>query len=140
MKTVKILFFALLVLIVPACHEKEVATRFNNPEWTYTPNTAYNVTMTATVQLPDNLRPYLSEDDQMVALVGDEVRGVAVPFTDSLFYITIHGSENEVSQVELRYWSSKTSYMYRSEQSYPFKENDILGIPDQPLVPVFLIL
>lgn len=137
-KTVYILLFILSV-VLSACENRETATKYPKPDWTVTENNDYSVSMTAAIQLPETLNPYLTEDDLMVALVGDEVRGVAKAF-EGVFYLQILGSEEETSQVSFRYWNAQTQFIYRAEETFPFVENAIHGTPDEPLVLTFKVL
>ena len=137
----KSIYILLLILsvVMGACKHKEPATQYENPNWTITENPDYSVSMTAAVQLPANLNPYLTEDDQMVALVGDEVRGVAHPY-QGIFYLHIMGTDDEKVNVSFQYWSAKTQYKYQADEVYPFKQDAILGTPDEPLVFTFKVL
>ena len=137
-KSLSVILLIISVVMV-ACKPKNPATKYENPNWTLTENNDYSVSMTAAVRLPDNLNPYLTEDDQMVALVGTEVRGVAHPY-QGVFYIHIMGTDDEKVNVSFQYWSANTQYKYQADEVYPFKQDAILGTPDEPLVLTFKVL
>ena len=128
-----ILLLFILPALLLACEPQDVANKYDKPEWTFTSKPEYSVSMTAAVMLPTNLNPFLTENDMMVALVGDEVRAVGNLY-EGIFYLHIQGSDSEVSEVTFRYWNARTLYMYQAEEVVPFRENDILGTPDKPLV------
>ena len=129
----------LVVVLVCGCESHEVATKYDRPDWTVTANSDYSVSMTAAVQLPEALNPYLTEDDMMAALVGDEVRAIARLY-EGIFYLQIPGMEDEQVQVSIQYWNAKTHYKYRSEEPLQFEENAICGTPDEPLILTFKVL
>ena len=138
----RIVYGIILVVIsmmMITCKEGDVANKCENPNWKFTEKADYSVSMTAAIQLPSNLAPYLTEDDQMVALVGEEVRGVANLFED-IFYIQIQGTDDELVDVTFQYWNAKTQFKYQAEEVYPFKQDEILGTPDEPLVLNFKII
>lgn len=137
-KSVYILLFILAVGMT-ACKPREVATKYDNPHWTVTENPDYSVSMTAAIKLPESLNPYLTEDDQMVALVGTEVRGVATPY-EGVFYLQVLGTEAEEVEVSFQYWSAKTQFKYQADETFPFEQDAIHGTPDDPLVLTFKVL
>ena len=137
----KSLYVILLIIsvVMMACKQKNPATKYENPNWVLTENNNYSVSMTAAVRLPDNMNLYLTEDDQMVALVGNEVRGVGRLY-QGIFYIHIMGTDDEKVNVSFQYWSAKTQYKYQADEIFPFKQDAILGTPDEPLVFTFKVL
>ena len=130
------LFLLLLTASFTACEEQQLANKYPNPQWTFTPKPEYSVSMTAAVRLPDNLNPYISDNDLMAAVAGDEVRAVANLY-EGVFYLNIQGTTDEVTDITFLYWSANTMYMYRADEVFPFRENDMLGTPDKPLVLTF---
>ena len=136
-KNILILF--ILPALLLACKPQEVAQKYDKPNWTFTAKPEFSVSMTAAVMLPDNLNPYRTDSDMMVALVGDEVRAVGNLY-EGIFYLHIQGSDSEVSDITFRYWNARTLYMYQAEEVVPFRENDILGTPDDPLILTFKAL
>lgn len=139
MKKIAFAFALVMLAALSGCKPKEIAPTFENPNWTLLDKADYSVSMTATIQLPAGLNPFFSESDQMVALVGDEVRGVA-NVADSLFFIQILGSETEVAEVRFQYWSAKSKYKYTSEKTFPFVQDQIIGTPDEPEVLMFKVV
>ena len=133
----------IIVLIIAAtmmsCKKNEAVTQYDNPHWTLTDKDEYSVSMTAAIQLPENLNPTLTEDDQMIALIGGEIRGVANLY-EGIFYFQILASENETGKIVFRYWSGRTQYKYESEESFPFQQDTQLGTPDEPKVLTFKVI
>ena len=136
---VKILLFILLAVGIAACERVQGPMRHDNPNWTFVAKPDYSVSMTAAIVLPANLNPYLSDNDLIVALMDDEVRGVGRLY-EGIFYIQIQAADDEIGEVSFMYWNAKTQYMYKAEQVFPFKENDMLGTPDAPMTLTFKVI
>jgi len=139
MKKIAFAFTLVILAVLAGCKPKEIATKYENPNWAVEDKPEYSVSMTATIQLPAGLNPFISESDQMVALVGDEVRGVA-NVADSLFFIQILGAETEMGDVKFMYWSAKSQYKYLSDETFPFVQDQIIGTPDDPMVLTFKVV
>ena len=137
-KSIYIIVLIISVLML-SCNNGDDVNKYANPNWTFTDKAEYSVSMTAAVQLPENLNPFLTKDDQMVALVGEEIRGVANLY-DGIFYIQILAAEDEVVNITFQYWSAKTQYKYLGTEVFPFKQDTQLGTPDNPLVINFIAI
>lgn len=123
----------LLVAVMSACRKKEVITKYDNPQWTFTqPDSLSYIGATAVIALPDNLQPYIGDNDQMAVFVGDVCRGVA-NLEDGLFNFSIPvANAEEESPAYFRYWSSRTGYMYQSSETVVIKSGAIIGATAQP--------
>lgn len=113
----------------------EVTTKFPAPTWKEVNTGTYPATMTAVVALPATLAGSLMENDQLAAFVNGECRGVGVLEKVNglnLFFVMIHGLSDETSNVKFKYYSSKTSYMYESNDALNFLIDAIYGTAQNP--------
>lgn len=102
------------------------------------------LTMTACVQLPADMYRYATPDDLLAAFVGNECRGVASVITlsdGSLgFKLRINGSLSNDEQVELKYYSTRRSYLYRSTTKIAFAADSEYGTEDAPREMTFSVV
>jgi hypothetical protein len=133
--------FACLLVGTLSCRKNEnttpedVATKFPPPTWTVDNMGNYSATMIAVVALPGILAGRMMENDQLAAFVGDQCRGVGVlekVNNGNLFFVMIHGQPDETGKVKFRYYSSKTSYMYESNDAINFLIDAIYGTAQNP--------
>lgn len=89
MKQLLVLTAIVVVAVMSGCRKKEVITKYDNPNWQFTDTLSYTyISATAVIALPDNLQPYIDDNDQMAVFVGDVCRGVA-NLEDGLFNFSI---------------------------------------------------
>lgn len=116
-------------------NQGEVGTKFPAPQWSADTTGKYPATMTAVLALPATLAGNLMEKDQLAAFVNGECRGVAalekVGNVD-LFFIMVRGLPDESSNVRFKYYSSKTSYMYESNDAVNFLIDAVYGTAQNP--------
>ncbi|MGN0187584.1 MAG: hypothetical protein ACI392_07570 [Paludibacteraceae bacterium] len=133
-KIVMLQVTVLLAVTMAACHKKETITRYDNPQWAFTDTVSYTyIGATAVISLPDNLQPYIDADDQMAVFVDNVCRGVAnLDLENGLFNISIPLADaNEEPTAYIRYWSSRTGYIYQSE-TFVITSGSIIGTTAQP--------
>lgn len=121
----------------PADIKEEAATKFPVPNWKADDTGKYPATMTAVLKLPATLASSAMENDQMAAFVNDECRGVGVIVENNnlkLFFVLIQGLTEETNKINIRYYSTKTSYMYESRSAFTFLADDIYGTAENPKV------
>jgi hypothetical protein len=114
---------------------EEVATKFPAPTWKVDNTGKYPATMTSVVVLPAMLAGNLLENDQLAAFINDECRGVGVlekVNDQNLYFVMIHGLPDETSKVKFKYYSSKTSYMYESNDAINFLIDAVYGTAQNP--------
>jgi len=93
--------------------------------------------MTIVVQLPDNIRTYEQEADQIGAFIGDECRGTGTLVTTgngSTFFILIHGTASEQGRLSFKYYSSMKMHMYATSPFLDFMADGSYGSVDNPRV------
>jgi hypothetical protein len=115
--------------------QDESGTKFQAPQWRADTTGKYPATMTAVFVLPAALAGNLTANDQLAAFINGECRGVAAleKLSDvNLFFIMIRGLPDESSSVKFKYYSSKTSYMYESNDAINFLIDAIYGTAQNP--------
>ena len=133
----------LLLLATSSCkkHHDKPATKYPSPTWKTDTSSLYPYTMTAVIQLPDELQKDGSTGDKMAAFAGDDCRGVGVVVTrdtlPAVYYLLIRGSASEQVTIKLRYYNAKNSYLYTTSDSITFTIDDIYGTVDAPVIPGF---
>ena len=133
LKQLLVLTAIVVVAVMSGCRKKEVITKYDNPNWQFTDTLSYTyISATAVIALPDNLQPYIDDNDQMAVFVGDVCRGVA-NLEDGLFNFSIPtANAEEESQAYFRYWSNRTGYMYQSSEPVVVKSDARIGTTAQP--------
>ena len=113
-------------------------TQHDNPQWEdptggSSSTTPYPSDMTAYVQLPDSLKPYLSNADELAAFCGSECRGVASrPANDEVWMIRIYGNVGD--EISLKYYCAINKYFYNSVEPIVLSNDDHKGTYDEPIM------
>jgi len=116
---------------------EQVATKFPPPAWKEDDTGKYPATMTAVLTLPLTLAGSSMENDKLAAFVNNECRGVGtiVEVNDlKLFFVLIQGLPDETSNITIRYYCNKTSYMYESQSALTFLADDVFGTAENPKI------
>lgn len=119
------------------CKKHHNLPKVSQPAWQVDNTGKYPVSMTAVVQVPEKLLPYIQDDDRMGAFVGEECRGVGQLVrtgTVSGFFVLIHGTPSEESKISFRYWNAWRSNMYTTTAFLDFTVDGIYGSADNPAV------
>lgn len=131
----------LIILIglsgVGGCKKHHTQPKVPAPTWTVDETGKYPASMTAVLQVPNDLKPYTQTADKMGAFVGDECRGLGqlVQVGDQkVFFLLIHGTTSEQSQLSFRYWSAWRSAMYETDPVVGFEADGNFGTADGPEV------
>lgn len=120
-----------------SCKKKHTIPSVPAPSWETDQTGKYPLTMTAVVQVPENIRPYIQQTDEMGVFVGDECRGTGTWVHDgsiSAFFILIHGTSSEESKLSFRYWNAFHSNLYSTEAFLDFRVDESYGTADAPQV------
>lgn len=108
------------------------------PDWKEDMTGKYPASMTAVVQLPENLLPASQVEDKLAAFIKDECRGtgvmVKVNDTTSVFYVMIHGTAAEQTKISFKYYSKKDSYLYTTNDFLDFSIDGNYGTVDEPAI------
>ena len=132
----KISAFLLVILLVAfASCKKEEYNTYDAPQW-QADFGDYSETMTAVVDLPNSIKPYMQTTDEMAVFIGDQCRGTA-ELVEGKFFINIKGAPDEVSPITFYYYSAGNKYKYKYESDITFQPNRVIGTYDDPFVPVF---
>jgi hypothetical protein len=130
-------YAAILFLSMAACKKHHTLPKIPAPVWTVDDSGKYPATMTAVVQIPENLQTYMQPADKIGAFVGDECRGTGtlVKAGDvSVFFILIHGTASEQSKISFRYYRSSKSYLYATTPFLDFTQDGNYGTADGPKI------
>lgn len=138
----KILLPVLLICItiIAGCKKEEnVYKTFDPPYWTEVFNAEYTATMTAIVNLPQDIAVYVQDGDELAAFVNGECRGVATSI-DGLNYIMIKGLPSENARVTFKYYSSRNRYMYQCVDCVLFESDGVYGTSDSPVTLPLIVI
>jgi hypothetical protein len=93
------------------------------------------LTMNVVCQLPTALAQSASSADVLAAFVGDECRGLAT-YEESggtkVFQMTIHGALSNDEKVTVKYFCSKTGYLYQAGNAFVFASGKEVGTAESP--------
>lgn len=120
-----------------SCKKKHDIPRVPAPSWTVDNTGKYPVSMTAVVQVPENLRTYIQQQDQIAAFVGEECRGTGQLIqvgSVSAFFIMIHGTASEQSKISFKYWHAWRSNLYSTDPFLDFTVDGTYGTADAPII------
>ena len=141
MKRISTVIYVLLIVVTLGCGKNRVntpvavATKFPEPTWKIDDTGKYPATMTAVFKLPVTFVSSALESDKLAAFINDECRGVGVIVKVNnlnLFFVLIQGLPEETNKITIRYYSSKTSYMYESQSALTFSADAIYGTAENP--------
>ena len=136
-KYVTIMLCLILINSEMSCKKHHSIPQVPAPEWEVDNTGKYPVSMTAVVQVPENIRPYIQQGDKIGAFVGEECRGVGQLVRTgsvSAFFLLIHGTASEQSKISFKYWNSWKSYLYSSTAFLDFMVDGNYGTADAPEV------
>ena len=114
-----------------SCQEENV-NFYEAPEWAMESGD-YSESMTGVIDLPEYVKPYVSEGDELAAFIGDVCRGTGT-LIDGVFFINIQGNPEEASPIVFRYYNSRNRYLYQESGKIFFEPNGIIGTADLPYV------
>jgi len=103
--------------------------------WEVNPH-KYSGSMTVTMLLESDTIGVNNPADAVVALVGDEVRGLArpifIPVLDQYrVFMMVYGNSQEV--IRFKIWEASGDILYDGNEIVTFQSDDIIGNPHQPL-------
>lgn len=141
MKLIMPIVTLLMLLAITGCSKtseikpEETLTKFAAPDWRTNETGKYSASMTAVVSLPIALNSKMSEGDQLAAFVNDECRGTGVLVkidSSNIFFVLIQGQPDEQSKVKFKYYSTKTAFMYESQNPLNFLVDALYGTAQKP--------
>lgn len=116
---------------VEPTYTQHQAPQWNNVVNAEKPNEKYPTDLTAYIQLPDSIKAYASNADELAAFCGDECRGDGT-LMDGVWCIRIWGKVGD--NITLKYYCATNKYMYHSTESIVLKDDEHLGTYDEPLL------
>jgi len=143
MKRITSALYIFLIASTLGCSKKsddlpeQAATKFPVPTWKEDDTGKYPATMTAVFALPVTLADGSTENDKLAAFVDDECRGVGTIVevnSQKLFFVLIQGLPEETKNINIRYYSNKTSYMYESKSALTFLADGVFGTAENPKI------
>lgn len=138
MKKISIIcLLAITLLPGMACRKDKKGTSFGVPDWVLVKKELHPYSMTAVIKIDEAINKTLNITDQLGVFVGTECRGKGGQVTNNgtiLFYVQIHGSAAEQSNLSFRYYNAKNGYMYESTQQISFTVDENIGSVDNPWV------
>ena len=117
------------------------------PDWQRPVPASYENWSVLLVQIEDELRPYVSDDDLLALFVDDELRGLASPAVSvggededdkGLFVMKAYGNESDRNQVSvtLSYYNSRLRQLFSRSVQMKYDMGKVYG-GDDDLVPDF---
>lgn len=108
---------------------------FDNPNWIVNGTSSFEYTMTVSMVLPDSLRNDEQSTDKLAIFSGDDCRGVANRISVSndghVWLVMVYGN-TDTNVLSIKYYSSKTKYMYQSATTKTFVADGMIGTIDNP--------
>jgi|GEM_PF-1340100 hypothetical protein len=135
MKRILSISFLGLLIGLCSCKKNHDLPTVSPPHWTVDQTGQYPTSMTVVVQLPEDLRPYIQENDQIGAFVGEECRGIGTQVVSgsvSAFFILVHGTTSEQSMLSFQYYSSSKKHLYATPAFLKFTPDGSYGSADGP--------
>lgn len=108
---------------------------FDNPNWIVNGLSSFEYTMTVSVVLPDSLRNDELSTDKLAIFSGDDCRGVADRISvsnDRHVWLAMVYGNTDTDVLSIKYYSSKTKYMYQSATTKTFVFDGMIGTIDNP--------
>lgn len=139
MRAILIIITIGLFTVAAGCSKHNGGPPFQPPptDWVVASPTQYPYSMTAVVEVPDNVSSGVAAADMMAAFIGTTCRGVGVQETvngNTEFYILIRGTASEQSQVYFKYYNSVKGWLYTTGPDVPFAVDSVYGSPDYPAI------
>lgn len=138
MKKYLVLTAIMLIIAATGCKKKDHALpKVPPPSWSVEQAAQKPATMTAVVQVPENLLKDIQMEDQLAAFIDGACRGTATLVQQgevSAFFILIHGMASEKGKVQFKYYSALKSHLYSTNAFIPFKADGNYGTVDVPMV------
>ena len=119
------------------------------PDWEDPDPSIYENWAVILVQLEDELKPYVSEDDMLAVFVGNELRGLSQPAIfigdnedeiSAFFLIKAYGNETDAKaiNVTIRYYNSRLKQIFTRSSQFQLKAGAVFGI-DEDVIPQFTL-
>jgi hypothetical protein len=118
--------------------EEETFPAFSARTWNVNP-AKYALQMTAVIQLPPALLPYIQDGDQLAVFAGNKCRGTGQSLGQGLYRVTVYGLTDEQPAIHFRYYSAQNRYLYQTTELFSFASGQTFGTGEQPQVPLFTI-
>lgn len=110
---------------------------FVEPNWSVNNRSIYENSMTAYLVLPEALMANQSITDEMAVFCSSECRGVAerveVSSGKYVWIAYVYGNV-DADVLTVKYYSTRTRYMYQSEATFSFEKDGHYGSIDNPIV------
>lgn len=146
MKLKLVLIATVILSVVVGCSKKDQTTnknrhKFPPPQWQIDKADLYAYSMTTVILIPDTIEQVTSKNDQVAAFIGEECRGIS-EYIDRgnlppVFYLMIKGAADESRQITLKYYNTKSAYMYVTPAFLNFEVDANYGTVDSPASPTF---
>ena len=155
----KYIYLIALLILAVGCKQKNqpqsIMGNKNKPAWTTISEYDMSNTMTMIVRVdlsksyPEQYNAYIatqddglgiSSNDLLAAFAGETCIGCKSLNEDGLFYLSVVQPMNDpMGNFKLIYYSEKFRNIFVSTDSYTFVTDGMIGTPDKPLEPTFVV-
>lgn len=133
MKQLFFLSITILALSLASCgKDDDGPTTYDAPQWAVKYSDA-PMSMTAVIELPDEIKKTQSSDDVLAVFIGTDCRAIADQIKGQ-FFLNIVGEAEETGVLTIKYYCAKTRYLYQEDGLVSFKADDVLGTADEPYI------
>ena len=126
----------LFLLTLVGCEEKDpfvTPGKVENPNWVITVDNNMTVSMTALVQVS-----FAQNEGVLAAFMGEECCGIG-EYIDGLYWLYITPATEDGGEVQLKFYSPDLKRIFVAEDTFPFRNNDMLGTVANPYSPSWVV-
>lgn len=136
-KHISIIALLFTITVFSGCKKKHVIPVVPAPHWTVTAPGKFPASMTAVVQVPESLAPYVQSTDEMAAFSNGECRGTGVLVKGKsvlAFFVLIHGVDSVQDNISFEYYNAWYEHLYKTNDFLLFTADGNYGTVDSPEV------
>lgn len=136
-KYIWIFIFSLAAGCITGCKKHHTQPTTPPPSWSVDTSSKYPATMTAVLEPPQDMEPYVTSSDELGAFVGNECRGIGKIITvnnEKMFFVMIRGTASEQSVISFQYYRSWDKHLYKTGAFLNFTVDGNYGTADVPQI------
>ena len=125
-----------VLLLAAGCKEQDPFVNpgdVENPNWVITTENNMASSMTAIVQVA-----FAQNEGVLAAFMNEQCCGIA-EYENGLYWLYISPAAEEEGEVRLRFYSPDLKRIFVTEDTFPFRNDDILGSVAAPYSPNWVV-